>query len=314
MVTEQLKAELATTTDQHKESNMWNSHPQKRTYASKVTLKEPPSFPEQRVLPVKNTPQITDINKSQVDKHHSLVIRNIQDRKFIKDSPSIKKEFSKYFKDCKVISAFPTRSGALIIELSNRNDAEKVYKNWKPTFFCSTSLAAQEQFRTSCEILSDIKNLRAILKNVDRHLTDEEITLDLSKQFAGASFKRFVNRDKEALKVGLVSLSSQKHLDEILKEDIYLGNILVNVEEYKPRRKVIQCYNCKQFDHVRKWCPNKYSCTICSKQHPDNECQTPSQPSCTNCKQDHSSLDKKCPIFIQKLNINNALINRNLHE
>ena len=258
-----------------------------------------------------NIPPVITSNKSLVNKSNSLVIRNIKERKFIKDSPSIKKEFNKHFQQCRVTTAFPTRSGALIIELASREDAEKICNEWRPSHFSNEN---SSEAGTSCEVLGDIKNLKVILKNVPLHLSDDEVSSGLSDQFRGATFKRFINRSKSPLRVGIATLSCLEHLDQILEGDILMFNQSFTVEAYKPKRRVIQCYNCKQYDHVQKWCPNSYSCTQCSKNHQDNECQNPLLLMCTNCKKDHSSFDRNCPVYLEKFQINNALINQYVHE
>ena len=285
--------------------------PSAPTLYSNVTQFDLPHRPR----PISSVPTataVTGISKnSLVNKNNSLVIHNVKERKFIKDSSSIKKEFNKHFQSCKIVAAFPTRSGALIIEMASRGEAEKVCQEWKPSHFSCQNIP---NAATSCVILGDMKNLKVVIKNVPLHVSDIEVSSELSSTFDGATFKRFVNHNNEALMVGIATLSCRQHLELILEEDLYLSNSRLTVEEYIPKRRVIQCYNCKQFDHVQKWCPNSYSCTKCSKNHKDNDCQTPSTLRCTNCKKAHSSLDKNCPVYLNKLHINNALINQSLHD
>ena len=293
-----------------------NPQPHQSTYASNLmkNISETSSVQKTLLNNVKSTTINAPNSKSQVNKHNSLVIRNIQDRKFIKDSPSIKREFNNHFKDTKIVTAFPTRSGTLIIELESKNDVEQVAKGWKSSFFQNVSSVADNEPGTSCEIMGDIQNLKVILKNVDLDLSDEQITSELSEQFNGASFKRFINRNKKPLKVGVITLSCHQHLIKLLEGEIFLCNLLMKTEEYIPRRKVIQCYNCKKFDHVQKWCPHSHSCINCSKPHSDIDCKTPAQITCANCKQNHSSFDKNCPVYLQKVKINNVLIHHQLNE
>ena len=254
-------------------------------------------------------------NSNRANKFHSLVINNVQERRFIKDASSIKKEFSKYFKQCKIVSAFPTRSGALIIEVSSREEAEMVYKGWKPSFFSPEEQNFKEEYRTSCKIMSELQNYKAIIKNVEYNIADDTISNELAQNYPGAVFKRFITREGKSLKTGIIEFKTQQQLtDTLYVGHLQICNMKLEVHEYIHKRKVIQCFNCKQFDHVRKWCPNKYSCGNCSKDHIEDECRTPQQLRCTNCKSSHSSLDKNCPFFVQKSQVNRTLSTKELNE
>ena len=250
-----------------------------------------------------------------VNKLHSVVIHNIQERKYIKDAASITKEFNKYFEQFKIVSAFPTRSGALIVELYSREEAELVKTSWKSSFFCPESKVNDNKFNTSCKIMAHMNNFKVIVKNVENGISNEAISGELSAKYSGAVFKRFITHEGKALQTGVIDLKTQQQLTDIL--DIgYLPicNMYLEVHRYISKRKVIQCYGCKEFDHVKKWCPNKYSCGNCSKEHIESECRTPSQLRCTNCRSSHSSLDKNSPVFLKKCQINRTSYSRNLNE
>ena len=254
-------------------------------------------------------------SSTRVNKQNSLVIRNVQDRKFIKDASSIKKEFNKHFQKYKVLSAFPTRSGALIIELPTHEDATWVLQNWKSSFFCPDNKTKEDKYKTSCEIMANMQSFKVILRDVEYGLSDDRVSQELSREYPQATFQRFVTRQGRALKTGIITLKEPDHLTQILDEGrLHLCSQSMMVFRYIPRRKVIQCYNCKQFDHVKKWCPNNYSCSHCSRNHVESDCRNPEDLKCTNCKGAHSSLDKQCSVYARKSQINNVLLSRNDHE
>ena len=296
-----------------------NEVPKKQTYAD-ITFNSTLGKQTTRTIPSSGGGEPDPVSDDQeknvkVNELNSLVVRNIQERRYVKDAPSIKKEFNKYFKQCKIVSAFPTRSGALIIELPSRAEAEQVAKNWNPSYFCPSDRINQERYNTSCQIMADIKPLKVILKNVEYGLTDSTISRELSRHYPGATFQRFITRQGKPLKTGVINLTSQDHVAKVLEKDyLPLCNMHLVTQRYMPKRKVIQCYNCKQFDHVKKWCPNKYSCNNCSKEHLESDCRTPHQLKCMNCGNGHSSLDKNCPVYLHKYQVNSAIIGNQQYE
>lgn len=293
--------------------------PQKKTYADITLANQPSEVPTAMGAPrhPNSVPKVAPQSysniqsSSKVNKLNSLVIRNIQDRNFIKDAPSIKKEFNKYFKLYKLVSAFPTRSGALILELPTQKEAEHVEKNWKSSFFCPENKLSHERYQTSCKIMANIQNPKVIVRDVEYGISDDRMTEHLCRKYPEAAFQRFVTRQGKFLRTGIITLKNTDQLTELLEiGHVNLCNQHLSVEKYIPKRKVVQCFSCKQFDHVSKWCPNAYSCGNCSKGHRDDECRTPNQLRCINCKGTHSSVDKSCPAYIHKCEINNALLVR----
>ena len=287
--------------------------PQSETYAKMVSDKvQSTKIGQTRNREIISNDLAPDPQEStSVNKSNSVVIRNIQERKYIKDAPSIKKEFNNHFPQVKIISAFPTRSGALIIELNSKEEAKQVEKCWKSSFFCPLTKSSDENYNTSCTVMAQIETLKVIVKNVEYGLADNTITSELSKTYPGAAFQRFITRQGKALKTGIIHLKLQAHVSEILDLGrIRLCNMQLETQKYVSKRKVIQCFKCKQFDHVQKWCPNDYSCSNCSENHQESDCRTPDVLQCTNCKRSHSSKDRNCPVFIHKKELNDALLKR----
>ena len=289
--------------------------PQQKSYAD-ITSEGKTTKNDHKTSFVSTKNEVMSETSNKVNKLHSVVIHNVQERKYIKDAASIKKEFNKYFEQCKIVSAFPTRSGALIVELYSREEAELVKTSWKSSFFCPENKVNDVKFNTSCKIMTHMNNFKVIVKMLkmvfQMRLSLVNYLQNIQEQYSSGLP---ITYEGKALQTGVIDLKTQQQLTDIL--DIgYLPicNMYLEVHRYISKRKVIQCYGCKEFDHVKKWCPNKYSCGNCSKEHIESECRTPSQLRCTNCRSSHSSLDKNCPVFLKKCQINRTSYSRNLNE
>jgi hypothetical protein len=211
---------------------------------------------------------------------------------------SIKSEFNKHFEHHKVIHAFPTRAGALIIELSNTTEANTVHNNWKPHMF-----SRDEHDPTSCKIM---ETKCAIIKHVPLYISDEDLNKDIHRQFPNATVKRFVTRENKRLLTAIVEFHSLKQFNDAWEEGIRLQNSYFQLEELVQKRRIIRCHKCKEYDHVQKWCPNSYKCGYCTGHHLEEEC-TSEKYRCVNCDQEHAVDDTRCPTYNRKLsyNVNN---------
>lgn len=89
-------------------------------------------------------------------------------------------------------------------------------------------------------------------------------------------------------------------------------NVAVRYEKATNKLKIMQCNNCKHFEHAKSSCFNDFRCIKCPEKHEPGQCQLPesSKAYCCNCsKFDHPANSPNCPVYIRLLirrNVNNA--------
>lgn len=82
--------------------------------------------------------------------------------------------------------------------------------------------------------------------------------------------------------------------DNQLPKHIFAGYWHLTVREFYDNP--MQCNQCLQLNHTKKWCKNKEVCFSCGEPgHVGNDCK---QVACVNClSTDHVSKDRNCPIY-----------------
>jgi hypothetical protein len=94
-------------------------------------------------------------------------------------------------------------------------------------------------------------------------------------------------RQTQALPLFLVTLEQEEKSQQIFKLT-HLNHIITQVETYRARTGLTQCYNCQQFGHAWANCKQPTRCLWCGGGHRHKECpekdNESSSPSCWNCK------------------------------
>ena len=198
-----------------------------------------------------------------------------------------------------------------MIGLKDEEDANKVAKMWLPHYFTlhKSDNSVPRAERTSCILAEDLRT-RALLKGIDKHFTDEMLTSIVQERYQGSEAKRFVTREGKKLETVMITFKSSTQLDSALSDQIAVGHSIHNLEEYIPRRKVIQCHNCRKFDHVSKFCKSTRACLYCGKDHEDDSCsvmRSLSRHKCSNCSGNHRADSEHCPNYREKLAYLNTL-------
>ncbi|XP_025424523.1 uncharacterized protein LOC112693598 isoform X2 [Sipha flava] len=73
----------------------------------------------------------------------------------------------------------------------------------------------------------------------------------------------------------------------------------VKIEEPHKRKDIIQCLNCQDYGHSRKYCSYSPRCVRCGDNHPSTSCtkSTTTPAKCALCKSDHPANYKGCKIY-----------------
>jgi hypothetical protein len=104
-----------------------------------------------------------------------------------------------------------------------------------------------------------------------------------------------------------------------------LLNTKIKVEEPHKRKDILQCLNCQDYGHSKKFCSYTPRCVRCGENYPSTTCSKPNTlpAKCALCKGDHPSNYKGCQVYKELQNfrkppskkhctyLNNNNINKN---
>lgn len=86
-----------------------------------------------------------------------------------------------------------------------------------------------------------------------------------------------------------------------LEEKKLILNVAFRYEKPINKLEIMQCRNCKRFEHAKSSCFNEFRCIKCPSRHEPGKCELPdaSKPYCCNCEKDgHPANSPNCPIYI----------------
>lgn len=139
-----------------------------------------------------------------------------------------------------------------------------------------------------------------------REIKEEEILFELKAQNV-TEVKKILKKEGETLKeTGLIIFTFST---PELPLNINIGYEKIPMRPYIPLP--MKCRNCHRYGHLAKFCKNSIICANCGcPPHTDeNNPVCLNKPMCINCNENeleeknHSSNDKKCPIFIKQKEI-----------
>ncbi|XP_053960363.1 uncharacterized protein LOC128864629 [Anastrepha ludens] len=140
-----------------------------------------------------------------------------------------------------------------------------------------------------------------------RSIPESEILDELKPQNVCEVKKILKKVNNDLIETGLIILT---FATTTLPTKIHIGYIKTTVRPYIP--PPMRCKNCFKFNHVAKFCKSPKSCHNCaSNNHVNDENQEKCNniTKCGNCDANgltctnHTTLDKKCPIFIREKEI-----------
>lgn len=88
-----------------------------------------------------------------------------------------------------------------------------------------------------------------------------------------------------------------------LNEMRLICNVTVRYEKPTSKLQLMQCRNCKLFQHSHTSCFRPFRYIKCPNNHLQGECQLPSssKPYCCNCKGEHPANAPICPYYLRRL-------------
>lgn len=191
--------------------------------------------------------------------------------------------------------------------------------------------ASQEQCEALCEAVSDDKWIKAVIpKKKDPQVQilgiDESIPKDDvfklilaqnkdMEEFAQCKFEaNFEKMDRIGTKFVVAEVEPK-----LFKKLIEIGKVCVGYSScpVKSRIRVVRCFKCNRFGHLKKNCRNETSCTSCGGNHDAKVCKNPVLK-CSNCdwintkrvqrkqekvNSEHRADDYGCPQYLRMYKI-----------
>ncbi|GBM48164.1 hypothetical protein AVEN_138297-1 [Araneus ventricosus] len=174
-----------------------------------------------------------------------------------------------------------------------------------------------EEFKKNAEIVNNYdiikpqpKKPRIVIYGVDNDLTKEEVQDNLAAQNDD-----MIPEGSEVLfsfqgKLGrnwIVQLNPDVYQRIKDRDRLNIGWTRLHFREYL---RILQCYKCFRYGHIREKCKNDESCVCCGEGHSSTSCEMDLK--CRNCsfhnsifatkfKIDHLANDTKCEIRIKEI-------------
>ena len=227
------------------------------------------------------------INQAEKNER-SLIVKKYMDKN-IRNSRDIRKKVSEEFNGVAIRNARTTVGGSILLEFENKDAADKVKQDWKPTMFGGNK---------------GVVNLKeeppaAFIKHVYQDISVDDIKSQVEAQCPNSEAEPFRKNQKFT---GSIKVSFKSNEDfEAAKDNIVVINQHRYVMEkfnYQPR--LIRCFNCHKFGHVARLCHQEESiCGKCtSKDHKTKDCTVrPAQYKCFLCEGNHETGSRNCDII-----------------
>lgn len=150
-----------------------------------------------------------------------------------------------------------------------------------------------------CQKTLEINQSFGVIRDIDLHLSDEEILQGLRSNTTILAVKRLKRKNTSD---GHWELSESVRIcfkGSSLPSHVYIYDTRANITPYV--YPVTQCSRCWRFGHSFRICPSlKIICPKCSKSHAN--CET-TKFRCNNCTGKHMAMAKICPVFIKEKRI-----------
>ena len=221
----------------------------------------------------------------------------------ITSSIDIQRVINREFPGEVIRNARTTAGGSLLVELNDKETADRVKQAWRKTLFGGNEGAVGLQSNPPAGIIRNV-----IVDNDDDEelLSEEDIANEITSQYENAETDFFHKGDEFTGTIKIV-FNSTNDLEKAKKNPIKIFDQRYRVEEYEFRPRVIICNYCQKFGHVHRVCRSKAKgnpvCGKCAgKNHETIECNvSPAEYKCSHCDGSHQTGNKECTIYKHKL-------------
>lgn len=257
---------------------------------------------DQSLSPLTDEDQLVIQHQKQEKK--SEIISKIEKKPFI---PPIIVEGVKDYNDlcCKITSKVNKENFKTKML---KNDSIKILpRSGEDHRFISTILNEDKSQWYSFENKQE-RPLRVMVKNLSHTIPPQSIVDELKEK--GFQCLEAVNkigwRSKEPLDMFIISFKSNQDSKEVF-EIKNIMNMIVEVEELKRNKLLVQCKRCQSYGHTHNYCKKTARCVKCAGMHETQSCNKPKSETakCIHCGQGHPASYRGCYIAkeLQKIKI-----------
>jgi len=172
--------------------------------------------------------------------------------------------------------------------------------------------------------LKSSKGLTVVIKGIDPDVDPNEIKDALGDLgFHAKSVTNIINKKKLPQPMFRIELlpgtaKMKKNENHPIYNLQFLLHRRITVEAPHPRNGPVQCANCQEYGHTKKYCTLRSVCVICAELHPTSECPNKKKDDssikkCGNCHGNHTANYRGCLVY-QHLKRNMALRRQSLRN
>ena len=153
--------------------------------------------------------------------------------------------------------------------------------------------------------LKEEKPFQVVIKNIPSFITPTQVREELfATGYTCESVSQVTNlKTGRKLPIFNVTMDNNEKNRKIYELKTFM-NMVVLVEKRHPPTKLLQCYNCQEFNHGSAQCKRSLACLHCSGQHDHRSCphkhadgvQSCEHCKCANCSGNHPTVSLQCPI------------------
>jgi len=156
--------------------------------------------------------------------------------------------------------------------------------------------------------LKSSKGITVVIKGIDSDVDPNEIKEALGEQgFHAKAVTNIFNKKKEPQPIFRVELlpdstKLKKNEDHPIYKIQYLLHRRITIEPPHPRNGPVQCANCQEFNHTKKYCTLRPVCVACGELHRTSDCTKKSLNDrslikCGNCGGNHTASYRGCEVY-----------------
>lgn len=174
--------------------------------------------------------------------------------------------------------------------------------------------------------LKEEKPIQVVIKNIPSFCSTQQVHDELvSRGFTCENVSQVINRKTDRkLPIYNITLDNNETNKKIFAMTLFM-NVAVKVEKRHPPTKLLQCYNCQEFNHGSSQCMRQLTCLHCSGKHDHRNCphkhaadvESCDHCKCANCGGNHPSVSLHCPIksnLLKKRELTSNKINNQLKD
>ena len=163
-----------------------------------------------------------DSRKSEYDPDKTVIISNISDDRFSKNTTDLRRELSTIFGKVNIDICFPTHKGATATyQFVTVEEADRVINNWKSDYFGGSTTIRKPKKGGNY----------GVIKDVAYDISDEDILNEIKEQYPSVIIcKRIIRRD-HPLKTIRIKFDNPEDLQKAIANTVILGNCRHQVEE-----------------------------------------------------------------------------------